>query len=1318
MTPGRNENPTIAEEGNLSPKKRKIAIVETGNALEEQSRDVAESNLTESKSKLKGVKGFFTKIWKHNLFNEYYRQVEIIKVKEKILQTGNLYEGENAGKSAHDKAMSTVVDRFLNEYEESVHTEAGEERKILNNDPENASISMSIRSLIHEFASGRIDESVFTIERDRVIAKATNIDSDTIATQLSHTDNLLEVAKQVKLDFENGKSLDALDSEIEITLGKAKLGVRTEAKYNTVDRLVNKIKNTKIGRLVNETTVALAVAGAYSVTVGLSQRLARSKALAWGTFGASALLGGLVAGAKESVKITDERRQHSREKAKGEVFDANSERRVEMDAFTHKTVSCPEINSQIESLTKKLSTQEDFVDLTQLLAEVENRIKISDRDKIDLLSYTNIDSLEKERFALDESRAKAKIAIRKKVAEGSFVIPNGSSFEEYYNTISSLNRRNLIEGDDGIEQTDRLFSKMKRRKISKAAVKGVVTGLIIGGVAQEVKALLSDDLKGVTEGVFGANKTATKVSALEGLRKFFFKEELPVVREIEADYTYELTGGNFITLPPSLQLVPSGNPDIYSLYHNGTLVSDTITFENGGLSAESATFLNEKGILSTQENFTTTTVEQTQAKEVIYGSREYIDKNPGEFSKIRREMWYDNNTKKFDKNELKLHWGGKSGTGIDKDGNYVFNVAKMKAGGSFHGSESVNPQNAIKDGKLSMLLSLSRETEFDVVRVPIDSNGNAIIDPNSSIGKLFFKVDTDGQLIYKGAFAEVGYQLGEDSSGIPRFGIMATDVGEGINSVTDMEESTSVTIENTHIINHLEDTQEPDAQPEPGYDIEPPLFIPVFGRTPLEKTRKTKSPITPYYGFSNPEDIIGEMERAGLEPDPYFIKKVGEDVMWVNKEGDSVSRSISREKERISKYLEKQDKSYTEELEAFEKKVEPMDPKCRLSINIPARFESKNLSNLLDQYVKQVDENGNPLDKDVFEINIIVNIKEGEKADDSVKIIEEWKKKNPGYHVNYIDIIFPQEKANVGMARKYITDLTLLRSQNRKTSSGPLYIETEDADLFGIDKRAVSQIIKKFDEGPELDVLRGVQDRQPEIMQKNDLLLFERRLWDIMEVFMRKQAYRPDNMKGSSFVWNRVISGGWNTAYTAEVYAQIGGYVSDIMGEDMKIGQKISMLRGSRNEEGQYLPNTQTAKTSGLRFSSSPRRFIDAMIKKQGAYDDFDNQELKDSSLDELLEGVKDSAVATPEQIKKYEEATNVLGSFIKEQIVQPQAGDVFKRVLWWMGLRENHYILNAENNSIELTKDGMDNIIEILKKYKESEKYKLGYRRQNSTLG
>ena len=110
---------------------KRVAIVDTSDALEEQARDLAQERLSASKEDLKGISGVFSRIWKHNLAREYYRQVEIAKAKAEISEAGDLYVGEGADHSVHEAAMSSVVDRFVQEYEEVIHTDAGEERRVV-----------------------------------------------------------------------------------------------------------------------------------------------------------------------------------------------------------------------------------------------------------------------------------------------------------------------------------------------------------------------------------------------------------------------------------------------------------------------------------------------------------------------------------------------------------------------------------------------------------------------------------------------------------------------------------------------------------------------------------------------------------------------------------------------------------------------------------------------------------------------------------------------------------------------------------------------------------------------------------------------------------------------------------------------------------------------------------------------------------------------------------------------------------------------------------------------------------------------------------
>src|SRR5665647_1565817 len=99
------------------PEKKKHRIIITSVDIEQQARDIAEEKMLSSKADLKGFRGFFSKMWKHNLAHEYYRQKEIAAARREIKQSGNLYAGEKGEKADHENAMNAIVERFKYEYD-------------------------------------------------------------------------------------------------------------------------------------------------------------------------------------------------------------------------------------------------------------------------------------------------------------------------------------------------------------------------------------------------------------------------------------------------------------------------------------------------------------------------------------------------------------------------------------------------------------------------------------------------------------------------------------------------------------------------------------------------------------------------------------------------------------------------------------------------------------------------------------------------------------------------------------------------------------------------------------------------------------------------------------------------------------------------------------------------------------------------------------------------------------------------------------------------------------------------------------------------
>lgn len=466
-----------------------------------------------------------------------------------------------------------------------------------------------------------------------------------------------------------------------------------------------------------------------------------------------------------------------------------------------------------------------------------------------------------------------------------------------------------------------------------------------------------------------------------------------------------------------------------------------------------------------------------------------------------------------------------------------------------------------------------------------------------------------------------------------------------------------------------------------------PIPTPFFPRKHLEKTPLVPPPQPPYagYGYSTPEQIQQRMEREQIEP-----------------VAPEKTRDVTRERDRIKEYLDTQEKQYLAELERLNRTVAPMNEKTRVAINVPAYNEEPNIERLLSQYTKQIDAEGKPLDPALYEVNIILNRPEGASSDRSAEIINEYKQLHPEFQINVLDVQFPKDKAGVGLARKYVTDLTLLRSIGRARQDGALYIQSEDADLLEVDPRVVAGVMEKFDKHPELDGLRGQQDRHPGIMMENDMLFLNRRAEDFWEVLMRDKKFRPEGVP-DNFVWNRVVTGGWNTAYTAEVYAQIHGYNPLKVGEDMDIGQRISMLRG-RKEGGKIVPDVRTVATVATRTHSSPRRFIDALARGIDPYSDFENESLKFQTTEQLMDKIKPYSRLDGTNTNQLERLLEGKYRYmIRDFVKDPQDADkFFGRLMHHLGFRKEDWSL--QNGDLKIS--SIANVRKALSDYRKNPLY------------
>ena len=657
----------------------------------------------------------------------------------------------------------------------------------------------------------------------------------------------------------------------------------------------------------------------------------------------------------------------------------------------------------------------------------------------------------------------------------------------------------------------------------------------------------------------------------------------------------------------------------------------------------------------------------------------------------------------------------------------------------------IDVQQAIKSGETGFAISLP-STYSEPIWIPTDSHGLLRLDPNSTeaiyaLGKNGTKTDTGltmhdlyAILINKNAMPDHGatnfsatevhhlqavFNLGDSKGGWGRIEAgrlvtnpdgsytlqaFATIRGSGIppanNNIPGATEYT-ITPPEIRVPTHLIET----AVPRPTFKtVELPqveqfgIATPFAPRYPLEELGEPVSLPEPpmyYYGGESLEAAQDWLRANPRAHKPYRkIRGADGTETWVDSDGKSVTRSVEKEKNTIEEFLSEiktADPNHYAEIERLAASLPPMKAETRVAVNIPAWMEGGNIYHLLEEYTRQTDENGNPLNPNRYEINIIINRQTGTPADNSVAEVERFINTgdNRKFQIHYVDIQFEPPFNNVGNARRVITNTTLLRSTQRPTRSGPLYIESEDADLIRVDPRTVTNIIQKLDANAYLDAVRGLQDRLPETMMQNDYLFVYRRAWDFQELLLRRSAYRPERNSAANFTWNRVITGGWNTAYTAEAYALIGGYNPFITkGEDMIMGERMSMARGDGT-----LPNTDVVGKVPTRTDSSPRRFIYEAVTGKGAYseafeDPIANAEIRNETPEELLAKIAWLSRIDNSNQKMFEQLLDNDYQFVKAMTPDPStANTVETEILTYLGFKPptagktGDFILSPEGN-------------------------------------
>lgn len=801
-----------------------VFIGDVSETVHNIARDRAETEINERQNK-RGVSAFFDKIYLRILEEgEKWRLIKIYK--EQInSETGlNLHAGlkKEGDKESSKEELEAITTRFLDqEAEQLLHV--GEERKEVHED----AFTKEIKTLLTQYTKGEIDDKEFEARRREVVDTISRDNRDIFLRNEAKTDNLFEIAKQLKDAHEHGASLEKLDEEFKVTIGRARGGLRTEAKFNAVDRIVDFMQTTPVLNCVTSETVGVVLGYLYSVGAYGAQRIARSKVALYSTYGAAGAFGLAYGIARKNKELKTDLAMHYRQMASGREIKEGSKRREQMEQFRVENKSAKEVTSRINEILESDNLHEQIGTLLEIIADTRAKIRIADIENIDLIAYSDITKVEKERTDLDIALAKASNLIEKHFPDGA-----EQTFQENIRArqgaIYEAIRKEMSEKSEA-------FQKYKLKENLWAGAKGAAAGVIAGAAMHEVVGWASH-LRG-DEGVGKIVLTPGQrlLMYLRGERPRMNPEILHVVKTGE---------GSSITLPKGVDLIRSKDGS-YSLFNSidKEKIADHIHIgKNGAFTGDTIDRLKGLGINASD---TPQKIVEESSRAVTLSDKEMVEGKFGitdQFHRVFRNLWFDNNTKMYmgadgrlhgaDLNEIKLMFGGVGNTGLDQNGNFVMDVSHMTRGGSFHKEFNTDFLEDLQQGRLKLNMSLSRETQRYVTSILFNKDGQAVIPRDSKLAKIFFE-NVGGRAVFKGRFAEVAEVIGQrDGSDVVR--MLATYEGRGLSSIT--TDITEKIIKEGHKI----------ALDIPrGYEVAPPPVIPIFGRKPLETLKEPEPPKSP-----------------------------------------------------------------------------------------------------------------------------------------------------------------------------------------------------------------------------------------------------------------------------------------------------------------------------------------------------------------------------------------------------------------------------------------------------------------------------------------
>ncbi|MBI2596082.1 hypothetical protein HYW46_05110 [Candidatus Daviesbacteria bacterium] len=355
-------------------------------------------------------------------------------------------------------------------------------------------VKKQISGILTRFAKSEITEEQFGVEKDALV-KALK-ENPNIAPYIQDAkfvgDNLLEVARRIKLSYERGQQgLKNLDRLLDIQLGRAMMAASTEADYSRIEQVMNRLQGASGGFIVNPLTLGImfGAAGYTSSVLGAGAKWASGITLA------GAPIGAIFAGWRRWTDLKRDRELAERDATYSRA--GGDKRRQKLEDYRVNRVegggrvTAAGLLSEMASLTSADLSAETAQDrLFAKIAEINARINYGLENKVDLMVFEGRLGTESEKLKLVLAQVEA---IEKLKKDGKLTDADIKA------KLNEETGRFLGRFQETREEQDKRFDKFRRIEALKAAGFGLATGLGGGLLGQEAGALVKRAM-GLTTG--------------------------------------------------------------------------------------------------------------------------------------------------------------------------------------------------------------------------------------------------------------------------------------------------------------------------------------------------------------------------------------------------------------------------------------------------------------------------------------------------------------------------------------------------------------------------------------------------------------------------------------------------------------------------------------------------------------------------------------------------------------------------------------------------------------------------------------------------